>query len=100
MGGRRKILLVDDDAAADSDLAARLAKCYDVVAAKDARETIALARKEHPHVILCDTAVTHALSSEPGIAAIPRVCLSESGDVSRRAHLSELVQAIDKATGR
>lgn len=96
MGGKRKVLLVDGDASGSSALAARLSKCYEVVATRDPRETVALARKEQPHVILSGgTDVEAVLSAQPDVAQIPVVQIT-----SRSAHLSEIVQAIDQATGR
>ena len=96
MGGKRKVLLVDGDANASGALAARLSKCYEVIATQDTRETVALARKERPHVILSGgTDVEAALSAQPDTSQIPFVQIT-----SRSAHLSDLVQAIDQATGR
>ena len=113
MNGRRKLLLVDDDMTVAGHLAEKLAKCYDVVSTSDPRETAALAKREQPHVILCDASAALAAASVG--AQIPVVYLTApaaSNDgadssphdgpvqVSKRAQLSELVQAIDKATGR
>ncbi|HUR88141.1 MAG TPA: hypothetical protein VMZ74_03555 [Ramlibacter sp.] len=113
MNGRRKLLLVDDDMTVAGHLAEKLAKCYDVISTTDPRETAALAKREQPHVILCDaSAALSAASADNQIPVVYLTAPAASNDdtdsqlhggpiqVSKRAQLSELVQAIDRATGR
>ena len=84
MSGKRKVLLVDDDSSITSYLVVKLSKLYDVVATNDPREAVALAKKEQPHVILCDIDMPHmsggdvtaALAAEPMTAEIPVVYLT------------------------
>lgn len=124
MSGKKKILLVDDDASVTSYLVMKLSKLYDVVCTNDPREAVSLAAAEQPHAVLCDIdmpemgggEVCAALAAEPQTALIPLVYLTalvspqEAQDlegqvggrpgVSKRAPLSELVAVIDKVTAR
>jgi CheY-like chemotaxis protein len=121
MSERKKILLVDDDAAVISYLVTKLSRLYDVVSTTDPREVPRLARTELPSVILCDIDmpdlgggdVAAMLADDSVTARIPLVYLTslvtpqetrELGGmvggrpgVSKRAPLSELVAKIDEA---
>ena len=110
MNGRRKLLLVADDATLAGHLAEKLAMLYDVVSTKDPRETAALALREQPHVILCDAATPLSVAQIPVVFLTAPPASNDAAEaepqdgapvqVSKRAQLSELVQAIDRATGR
>ena len=124
MSGKRKVLLVDDDASVIAYLVMKLSKLYDVVSTTDPRQAVAIATDEQPHVILCDIDmpdmgggdVAAALVADPATAFIPLIYLTalvspqEAQDldgqvggrpgVSKRAQLSELVEVIDKVTRR
>lgn len=119
---RKKILLIDDDAAVVQYLTAKLGKLYDVVSTTDPRQASRLARTELPDVILCDIDmpgmsggdVAAALEQDTATGRIPFIYLTalvtpdEARDlggqvggrvgVSKRAPLAELVQRIDEAT--
>lgn len=121
---KKRILLIDDDAAVISYLVTKLVKHYDVVSTVDPRQVVALARRELPEVILCDIDmpemtggdVAAALAKDPDTARIPLIYLTalvspeEARDldgqvggrpgVSKRAPLSELIKKIDEATWR
>ena len=122
MSGKKKVLLVDDDAAVISYLVVKLSKLYEVVSTTDSRRAVATAKEERPDVILCDIDMPHlsggdvaaALAEEPQTAGIPVVYLTalvspeEAKDlqgqvggrpgVSKRAQLAELVAVIDRVT--
>jgi CheY-like chemotaxis protein len=118
---KKKILLIDDDAAVISYMVTKLAKHYDVISTVDPRQAVALARRELPGVILCDIDmpgmtggdVAAALAKDADTARIPLIYLTalvspeEARDldgqvggrpgVSKRAPLSELIKKIDEA---
>jgi DNA-binding response OmpR family regulator len=54
MDGRRKLLLVDDDAAVLEYLTLKLAGEFDVTSCADAEAAIAIARERSPDIIVCD----------------------------------------------
>jgi CheY-like chemotaxis protein len=54
MGGRNKLLIVDDDKAVIEYLRAKFSSRYDIVSTDAAEQVIGLARKERPNLILCD----------------------------------------------
>lgn len=116
---RRKLLLIDDDAAVLQLLAARLARRYEVLTSTQPLSALAVARSERPDAILCDLdmpvmsghEVAAALAEDPGTAAIPLLFLTAlvSRDearvldgvidgrraVSKEAPVDELVQALE-----
>ena len=51
---RKKILLIDDDAAVIEFLVAKLGVAYDVISTVSPREAPRLAREQRPDLILCD----------------------------------------------
>lgn len=121
--GKKRILLVDDDQAVLVGLGARLAQHYDIVSTLDPYQAIALARKGHPDLILCDLDmpgmsggdVALALHDDPETAGIPLMYLTNlvspqglrdlKGEVrgrpgaSKAAPLGELVARIEQLTG-
>ena len=123
MTTKRRILLIDDDAAVTSYLMVKLAKLFEVSSINDPRQAVAMARIDRPDAILCDIDMPHmsggdvtaALAADPQTARIPVIYLTslvspqEAEDlqgqvggrpgVSKRAPLAELVEAIDKVTG-
>ena len=54
MTARKKILLIDDDAAVIDFLVAKLGASYDVVSTVSPRDALRLAREQKPDLILCD----------------------------------------------
>ena len=118
---KKKILLVDDDAAVVSYLVTKLARYYDVVSTTDPREVARLARTELPEVILCDIDmpemsggdVAALLDGDSATARIPLIYLTalvtpqetqELGGmvggrpgVSKKATLAQLVERIEEA---
>ena len=121
MPGKKKILLIDDDAAVVAYLVARLSRLYEVVSTTDPVAAVRMVRTELPDVILCDIDmpgmsggdVAAALAEDADTARVPLIYLTalvspaEARDlqghvggrpgVSKRAPLSELVEAIDQA---
>jgi CheY-like chemotaxis protein len=51
---RKKILVIDDDAAVIDFLVAKLGPSYDVVSTVSPQEAASLAREQRPDLILCD----------------------------------------------
>ena len=122
MSGRKKILLIDDDASVISYLVTKLTGRYDVISTVDPRKAVTLARIEMPDIILCDIDmpemsggdVAAALAEQPESAAVPLLYLTAlvSPDearelqgqvggrpgVAKRAPLSELVEKIEQLT--
>ena len=118
---KKKVMLIDDDAAVISYLAVKLSKLYEIVSTTDPTSAVRMARAELPDLILCDIdmpamgggEVAAALAAESITARIPLVYLTalvsaeEAREldgqlggrpgVSKRAPLSELTNAIDKA---
>lgn len=121
MDGKKRILLIDDDQAVISYLAAKLSKYYEVASTTDPRQAARLARSELPDVILCDIDmpqmsggdVAALLEEDADTARIPFIYLTalvspqEAKEldgqvggrpgVSKRAPLAELMEAIDRA---
>ena len=119
---KKKVMLIDDDAAVISYLNVKLSKLYEIVSTTDPTSAVRMARAELPDLILCDIdmpamgggEVAAALAAESITARIPLVYLTalvsaeEAREldgqlggrpgVSKRAPLSELTNAIDKAT--
>jgi two-component system cell cycle response regulator len=54
MGGRNKLLIVDDDNAVIDYLRAKLSSSYDIVSTTAPESVLAVVRKERPDLILCD----------------------------------------------
>ncbi len=124
MTAKKRILLIDDDAAVVSYLMTKLARHYDVVSTVDPRQAVALARRELPELILCDIDmpemtggdVAAALAKDADTASIPLIYLTalvspeEARDldgqvggrpgVSKGAPLSDLIRKIDATTWR
>jgi len=124
MSAKKKLLLVDDDAAVVSYLVTKLSKLYEVVSTTDPAAVLPMARAERPDAILCDIDmpdmgggdVAAALAADVATAGIPLIYLTalvspeEAREldgqvggrpgVSKRAPLSELVSKIDEATRR
>ena len=118
---KKKVMLIDDDAAVISYLNVKLSKLYEIVSTTDPTSAVRMARAELPDLILCDIdmpamgggEVAAALAAESITARIPLVYLTalvsaeEAREldgqlggrpgVSKRAPLSELTNAIDKA---
>ena len=122
MPARKRILIVDDDAAVVALLVQKLVRAaYDVMSTVDPRKALAMAKREQPDVVLCDIDmpgmnggdVAAALAADPETAHIPLIYLTslvspeETRDlegrvggrpgVSKRAPLADLVALIDKA---
>ncbi len=121
---KRKILLIDDDDSVLVYLTAKLTREFDVVSTVDPTRAAALARMHLPDVILCDIDmpamsggdVLRMLEEDSLTARIPFLYLTalvspvEAQDldgqvggrpgVSKRAHLSELLQRIEEVTRR
>lgn len=118
MSGKKRVLLVDDDATVLDYLGAKLSKIYEVVATSDPRQAVTLARRELPDVILCDIdmpqmsggEVAAALADDSGLSRIPFLYLTDlvspqearelqgvvggRPGVAKRAPLAELVARI------
>jgi CheY-like chemotaxis protein len=95
-----KILVVDDDQAVVSFLAARLGRHFDVTGTTDPRNAVAMARAEKPDVILCDINMPGMKGDEVAFA------LAEDGETGRipLVYLSSLlppgqVEALDGPFG-
>ncbi len=122
MSAKKRVLLIDDDAAVVSYLVVKLSKIYEVTSTTDPRQAVALARIDMPDVVLCDIDmpemcggdVAAALAAEAKTSHIPLIYLTalvspeETRDlegqvggrpgVSKRATLAELVARIDELT--
>jgi CheY-like chemotaxis protein len=121
MSERKKLMLIDDDAAVVNYLVNKLSRMYEVVSTTNPAQAVPLARAQRPDVILCDIDmpemsggdVAAALAQDAATAASPLIYLTalvspeEAKDlggqvggrpgVSKRAALSELVSRIDQA---
>ena len=83
MNPRKKILVIDDDAAIVEFLRAKLAD-HDIVATESARDAVALAREHRPDLIVCDINmpevdggdVSVAVFNDDAVRAIPFVYLT------------------------
>ena len=54
MATRKKILVVDDDEAVTTYLQAKMGTTYDVVTTNVSTRALALAKSEHPDLVICD----------------------------------------------
>ena len=54
MTARKKILVVDDDEAVTTYLQAKIGTAYDVVTTNVSTRALALAKSEHPDLVICD----------------------------------------------
>ena len=54
MQARKKILVVDDDEAVTAYLQAKVGTAYDVVTTNVSTRALALAKSEHPDLVICD----------------------------------------------
>ncbi|HSH89406.1 MAG TPA: response regulator [Ramlibacter sp.] len=122
MTARKRILIIDDDAAVVALLVQKLARsAFDVLSTVDPHKALGLAKSEQPDVVLCDIDmpgmnggdVAAALAADPETAHIPLIYLTslvspnEARDlggqvggrpgVSKRAPLAELVACINAA---
>ena len=119
MNDKKKILVIDDDAAIVSYLVAKLAKYYDLASTTDSRQALSLAKSERPDLILCDIDmpgmgggdVVAALAGDPETFAIPVMYLTalvspeEARDmggyfggrpgIAKKAPLAELIRRMD-----
>ncbi|ROZ79656.1 response regulator [Ramlibacter sp. WS9] len=124
MTDKKKLLLIDDDAAVIAHLVIKLSKFYEIVSTTDPARAAEMARTELPDVILCDIdmpgmgggEVAAALGGDTATEGIPFIYLTalvspeEAREldgqvggrrgVAKRAPLSELVRAIDEACRR
>ena len=81
---RRKILVIDDDAAVTEFFVAKLGGACEVVTTVSPAEALRLARERKPDLILCDinmpgvdgADVSAQLFDDPGLRAIPFVYLT------------------------
>lgn len=94
-----KILLVEDDNNLREIYEARLlAEGYEIVAAKDGEEALALAVKEHPDLIISDVMMPKIsgfdmldiLRSTPGVQHIPVVMMTALGQAEDKARADRL----------
>jgi len=96
---RRRVLIVDDDESIREVLAHRLDRQgYESICAETGREGLALARTDHPDLVLLDLrlpdidgfAVCQDLDEDPNTCHIPVIVLSgmERPDIIRRARMS------------
>jgi CheY-like chemotaxis protein len=121
MSARKKVLVIDDDAAVAAFMLTKLKQHYNVITTVDARKATSIAREEMPDVILCDLDMPHVtggevaqmLSEDPVTARIPLIFLTslvspeEAKEMqnwagghlgmSKQAPLSELRARIDAA---
>jgi CheY-like chemotaxis protein len=72
-----KILVVDDDQAVVSFIAAKLGRDFDVTGTTDPRNAVVMARAEAPDVILCDINMPGMKGDEVALA------LAEDGETAR-----------------
>jgi len=54
MTARKKILVVDDDEAVTTYMQAKIGTAYDVVTTNVSTRALALAKAEHPDLVICD----------------------------------------------
>lgn len=124
MGANKpKLLVIDDDQAVISFLAARMGRHFDVTGTTNPRNAVEMARAEKPDVILCDInmpgmkgdEVAFALGEDGVASRIPLIYLSsllppgqvEALDgpfgghtgVSKRASADQLLDAIRNVLG-
>lgn len=84
MSARRKLLLVDDDAAVIEFLGVKLGAEYELVSTGSPEEALRLARDERPDLVLCDIDIpgmdggdiSAALFAHPDTHAIPVLFLT------------------------
>ena len=114
---RKKILVIDDDAAVIDFLAAKLGTAYEVVSTLSPGDALRLAREQKPDLILCDidmpgldgADVSKRLSDDASLRAIPFVYLTaiaspkdlgaRGGYLGGRMAISKLLPA-DELLGR
>jgi CheY-like chemotaxis protein len=123
MTPRKKILLVDDDEAVTTYLAAKIGTAYEVIATNVAQRALALAQSQHPDLVICDVDMpgldggdlAAALARDPATRDIPLLFLTAlmspaeakalGGEVagrpgvSKRAPLAELLGRIKEMIG-
>lgn len=81
---KSKILAIDDDPALTELLQVKLGAVHDVVVCNDAREALALARREQPDLVLCDVVmpgvsgyeVCALLNADSTLAGTPVILMS------------------------
>ena len=94
---KHKLLIVDDDEAVIDYLQAELGDRYDIVSTNAPENVLALARRHHPALILCDVDmpgmdggdVSAALYAEDDTREIPLLFLTglaSQGDLKRQQH--------------
>ena len=97
--GRQKILVIEDDPVARTDLQARLkAQGYDVALAADAASALTVVNREHPDVILLDLGlpagdgylVLERLRKIKTLAAIPVLIITSRGDAETRKRVEAM----------
>ena len=118
--GRKRILVVDDDAAVLKFLQAKLSARFDILPTSAPRDVLRLAREMRPHLILCDLDmpgmdggdVSRSLFADDGVRDIPVLfltALASAADIARvtgqvggrpaiskKAPLPELVARIEQ----
>ena len=123
MTTRKKILVVDDDEAVTTYLQAKMGTTYDVVTTNVSTRALALARSEHPDLVICDVDMPQLdggdlaakLASDPTTREIqilfltgllsPAEAEAVGGEVAgrpaiaKRAPLTELVRRIQELIG-
>jgi CheY-like chemotaxis protein len=123
MTTRKKILVVDDDEAVTTYLQAKIGMTYDVVTTNVSTRALALARSEHPDLVICDVDMPQLdggdlaakLASDPTTREIqilfltgllsPAEAEAVGGEVAgrpaiaKRAPLTELVRRIQELIG-
>src|SRR5262245_39267122 len=89
---QKKILIVDDSEPIRNSLSAMLsAENYETVVAENGKIGVEVARKENPHLILCDVqmpeldgyGVLNELRNDPKTAAIPFVFLTGRAELDQ-----------------
>lgn len=84
MSARRKLLLVDDDEAVIDYLRVKLGGEFDIASTSSAKEALELARRERPHLVVCDIDlpeldggdISAALFADPATEGIPLLFLT------------------------
>ena len=123
MAARKKILVVDDDEAVTAYLQAKVGTAYDVVTTNVSTRALALAKSEHPDLVICDIDMPQLdggdlakkLASDPAtrdiqILFLTGLLLPEEADavggevsghpaIAKRAPLPELMARIEDLIG-
>jgi two-component system cell cycle response regulator len=97
-GGRPRVLVADDEPDAREALAQTLEPEYEVTRAADGEKVVALARAQHPDVVLMDVFMPRLdglqalerLRADPATADIPVIFVSAGGDDTVKARSFEL----------